>query len=196
MADMAAAVPVSQKESVILSFITPWILGFGCKTPEEAKKYIKFGKTLNPGYYSRNKNYINNNGAESLYLRSMDILFNENNIDHDLTKIIGDNVYKPWDCLSIIYQVEINEKMGLVARPDGITENNECVVMVDNYLNYLGPNAEEEIRIKLLATMAVWKAKKGVYFIKKMNKKISIDFDNTKWEDIFCKIKLWAELAF
>lgn len=182
----------TERDSVISSFITPWILGFGRRTPEEAKKYIKFGKTLNPKYYPCNKNYINNNGAESLYLRTMDILFNENNIDYDLTEIIGDNVYKPWDCLSGIYQVEINEKMGLVARPDGITENNECVVMVDNYFNYLGPNAEEEIRIKLLATMAVWKAKKGVYIIKKMNKIISIDFDNTKWEDILCKIKLWA----
>ena len=48
--------------------------------------------------------------------------------------IIGENVYKPWDCLSGIYQIEINEGMGLVARPNGITQNNECVVMVDNYL--------------------------------------------------------------
>ena len=27
-----------------------------------------------------------------------------------------------------------------------------------------------------------------------MKKNIYIDFDNSKWEDILCKIKLWAEL--
>ena len=186
-----------QKQSVISSFIVPWILGFGCKTPEEAKKYIKYGETLNPGYYPCNKEHINDNGAESLYLRFMDRLFNENNIDYDLTQIIGDNVYKPWDCLSGIYQVEINEKMGLVARPNGITKNNECVVMVDDYLTkFFRTNTEEELRIKLLATMVVWKAKKGVYIIKKMNKHIYIEFDNSKWEEILCKIKLWSETAF
>ena len=186
----------TERECVISSFITPWILGFGSKTPEEAKKYIKFGETLNPGYYTGNKKAINDNSAESVYLLFMDILFNEKNIDYDLTQIIGDNVYKPWDCLSGIYQVEINEKMGLVARPNGITKNNECVVMVDNYQTKFYRDTEKEIEIKLLSTMAVWKAKKGVYIIKNMDKKISIDFDNTKWEDILCKIKLWAKSAF
>jgi hypothetical protein len=73
--------------------------------------------------------------------------------------------------------------MGLLARPDGITQNNECVVMVDDYLTkFFRTNNEEELKIKLLATMAVWRANKGVYFIKKMNKKISIEFDDTNWE--------------
>ena len=103
----------TQRYSVISSFIVPWILGFGCKTSKEAKKYIKYGETLNPGYYPYNKEDINTNGEESVYLRFMECLFNENNIDYELTQIIGDNVYKPWDCLSGIYQVEINERMGL-----------------------------------------------------------------------------------
>ena len=79
----------------------------------------------------------------------------------------------------------------------GITKNNECVVMVDDYLTkFYRDNTEEELEIKLLSTMAVWKAKKGVYIIKKMNKIIRLDFDNTKCEDILCKIKLWAKSAF
>jgi hypothetical protein len=44
--------------------------------------------------------------------------------------------------------------------------------------------------------MAVWKAKKGVYIITKMKKNINIEFDNSKWEEILCKIKLWGESAF
>ena len=101
-------------------------------------------------------------------------LFDENNIDNELTQIIGDSVYKPWDCLSGIYQLEINERMGLVARPNGITKNNECVVMVDDYLTKFYRNTEEELKIKLLSTMAVWKAPKGVYIITKMKTNIHI----------------------
>ena len=185
----------TQRQTVISSFIVPWILGVGCKTPEEAKKYIKYGETLNPLYYAFNRETINKSSTESVYLRFMKQLFNENNIDYKLTEIIGDNVYKPWDCLSGIYQHEINERMGLVARPNGITINNECVVMVDNYLTKFYRNTEEELKIKLLSTMAVWKAKKGVFIITKMNKNIYIDFDNSKWEEILCKIKLWSEAA-
>ena len=31
---------LTQIYSVISSFIIPWILGFGCKTPKEAKTYL------------------------------------------------------------------------------------------------------------------------------------------------------------
>jgi len=123
-----------QRNSVISSFIVPWILGLGCKTPEQAKNYIKYGETLNPEYYTYNKEEINKNGEESIYSQFMERLFNDNNIDYELTQIIGENVYKPWDCLSGIYQIEINEKIGLVARPNGITKNNDCVIIVDDYL--------------------------------------------------------------
>jgi hypothetical protein len=65
--------------------------------------------------------------------------------------------------------------------------------MVDDYLTkFYRSNSEEELQIKLLATMAVWRAKKGIYIIKKMKKNIIIEFDNSKWENILNNIKLWA----
>jgi hypothetical protein len=183
-----------KRYSVILSFYIPWILGIGRKTPEEAKKYIKYGETLNPYYFPVLQEKIKEDGKESVYKQYMQRLFNTNNIDDKLTKIIGEKVYKPWDCLSSIYQIEINEKMALLARPSGVTKNNECIIMVDTFNDNYTSNTEEELKIKLLSTMAVWKTKKGVYIIEKMNdKKISINFDNAKWEDILCKIKLWSE---
>ncbi len=181
----------TQRQCVISSFIVPWILGLGHKTPEQAKSYVKYGKTLEPSYYACGQRCIN--AGIDIYSIFMERLFNDKNIDYELTQIIGDNVYKPWDCLSGIYQIEINEIMGLVARPNGVTKNNECVVMVDNYNTKLNSNREEEINIKLLSTMSVWKAKKGIYIITKMKKNIYITFDNTKWEDILCKIRLWSE---
>ena len=73
-------------------------------------------------------------------------------------------MYKSWDCLSGIYQVEINEKMGGVARPSGITKNNECAVMVDNFLTHsiFRDDSNEEIEIKLLTTMLLFLKKCSV----------------------------------
>lgn len=183
-----------KRSSVISSFIVPWICGLGCKTPEDAKKYIKYGKTLNPDYYELNQEDIIVNGEDHAYHKFMEKLFNENNIDYVLTQIVGDNVYKPWDCLSGIYQIEINERMGLVALPNGVTKNNDCIVVVDDYLTkFYRDDQEEEVKIKLLSTMSVWKAKRGIYIITKMKRNICIEFDNSKWEEILRKIKLWAE---
>lgn len=182
-----------KKDSVISSFIVPWILGYGNKTPEQIEQKINFGETLDPDYYPINQEFIKSEGEESVYLQHMKVLFHETKIDYRLTQIIGENVYKPRDCYSGIYQIEINENMGLIAYAHGITKNNECVIMNDDYITKFWNTTEQEIKIKLLSTLAVWKAKKGVYIITKMNKNIYIDFDNSKWEEILFKIKLWSE---
>jgi len=166
-----------QKYSVISSFIIPWILGLGCKTPTEAKKYIKNGNNFNNSYDKEN----------------IVGLFDENNIEPDLTEIVGENVYEPWNFFSGIYKIKINEKLRLIARPNGVTKNNECVVMIDDYLVKFNSDIEEEIKIKLLSTMAVWKAKKGVYIIVRIQKIIKINFDNHKWKYILNEIKLWSK---
>jgi hypothetical protein len=83
--------------------------------------------------------------------------------------------------------------MGLVARPDGVTLNNEHIILVDDFTKFYSPEKEEEIKIKLLATMAVWKSKKGIYIISKIKKIINFEFDDMKWKDMLCKVKLWAE---
>jgi hypothetical protein len=121
------------------------------------------------------------------------LAFNDNNIDQKLSCIAGKNVYKPWDCLSGIYQIGIDEKMGLIARPNGVTENNECVIMIDDYLTKVNSNNQKEIRIKMMATMAVYKAKRGIYIINKTGDIIRFDFNDLEWEEILHKIKSWSQ---
>ncbi len=177
-----------QRPRVITVFIIPWILGLGCKTPEQAKNYVKHGKTLNPDYYPENQKKIKAYGMERVYMKFIKRLFNEQNIDHDLSKIVNDVVYKPWDCLSGIFQIEINETLGLVARPNGVTLNNECVIMVDNYFRFYTSEIKEELELKLLVTMAVWKSKKGIYILSKMKEVIHLEFDDIKWEGVYVKL--------
>ena len=124
----------------------------------------------------------------------MEMLFNENNVDQHLTELVGEKVYKPWDCLSGIYQIEINPTMGLVARPQGVTMNNSTLVMVDTYIKYMNATTEKELKIKLLATMAVWRAKHGIVIIQNMmNHIIRLDFNEVEWNILLEKIKVWAD---
>jgi hypothetical protein len=109
----------TKNDVVISSFIVPWILGIGCRNKFQAKTYIKCGETLRTSYYPENKKEINEKGEEHTYSRFMDILFNEKRIDDELSLVVGEPVYKPWDCLSGIYKIDITEQMGLVARQIG-----------------------------------------------------------------------------
>jgi len=182
-----------QKPSVISTFIVPYILGHGSKSPDEAKSYIKNGQTLNPSYYSHNNNVIDTNGSDYVYNQIMNTLFDSNKIDLELSEIIGSDVYKPWDCLSGIFQIEINQNMGLIARPAGVTLNNKHVIMIDDYYDFYNRTIEKRLKSMLLATMAVWKAERETIIMKKINKIISIEFNQNEWNNILNKIKLWAE---
>lgn len=181
-----------KRNCVISTFITPWILGKGIKTPEEAKTYIKRGQTLNPLYYESNQYMIETHGKNEVYNHFMELLFSENNKSDELSTMIGEDIFKPWDCLSGIYQIEINEKMGLVGRPDGISKDHRKIVMVDNYLKVLTNNKIEEINIKLMSTMAVWRTKKGYYYLRNLNRMIELDFDENNWNIILNRIKEWS----
>lgn len=122
----------------------------------------------------------------------MERLFDDANTDEELTSIIGETVYKPWDCLSGIYQIEINGSLGLVARPDGVTKNN-CIIIKDTFMNRYNDVIEHEIRLKLMTTMAVWKAAKGVYVLENLGKVIFVEFSEEEWKQIYDAIKEWAK---
>lgn len=83
--------------------------------------------------------------------------------------------------------------MKLVARPNGVTLNNKCIIMVEDYIFRYNSKKEEELKIILLLTMAVWKAKKGIYHIRELKINIIIDFDDFQWQNILREIRLWAE---
>ena len=173
----------TQKLAVISPALVACIVGSGCRTPEQAKRYVRYDETLNPLCYPRNQEYVNVRGD----------ICNEFDIDDELTQLIGENVYTPQNFL---YQIDINERLVLVSIPSGVTENNECIVMVDEYIDkFYRRNIEEEVKVRLLATMAVWKAARGVFIVKKMNKQFYMEFDDSKWEDILHKIQIWSKTA-
>lgn len=181
-----------KKDYVITNFIVPWILNIGSKTPEQAIQYIKYGKTLAPHYYPINKTAITVHGNDIVYLNHMKQLFRKDNINIELSKKVGETVYVPRDCASGLFQIEINDKMGLIARPHGVTLNNNTIIIVDDYMSE--NNLDTKVmKTMLLTVMAVWKAPKGKYYIKKLDKIYSMKFRESKWLNIFQEIKRWTQ---
>ena len=185
-----------EHEYTISTFIVPWIMGKGCKNSEQAKTYLKNKndkELLNPNYYQRGNNLIDANDEKSVFLNCMKCLFNDDKLDTNLSELIGEKVYKPWDCLSGYYKIEINNKLGLIAYINGITKNN-TIIMVDDYINNkkMKESTKEEKEILLICTMAVWEADKCIYFYKKLNETICLNFDQNKWFNILVNIKQWA----
>jgi hypothetical protein len=93
-------------------------------------------------------------------------LYDDSNIDYELSQIVGDIVYKCWDYL---FQYIVSDSVRLVARPNGVTGDGSTVVMV---------GADEDT---LMATMGVCKAQKGVSI---GNEVLTLEFDEFKWEEI------------
>ena len=48
----------------------------------------------------------------------------------------------------------------------------------------------KEFRMKTMAAMAIWGAKKGIYIFANINDhKITVDFDNNEWESILTRLQ-------
>jgi hypothetical protein len=56
-------------------------MGFGCKTPEQAKLHVKRGETLNLSYYPENQKDVKEFSLKSVFTKSMKRLFDEQNVD-------------------------------------------------------------------------------------------------------------------
>jgi hypothetical protein len=175
-------------DKVISSFIVPWIMNVGARNSEQAKDYIKTGKTLNPGYFEDVLKHIAQVGAEQARVDSL----SGDPINEKLTELIGETVYAPWDAKSGYCMVKINETMGLMAHIQGYTENAESIVMVDNYLTSIN-NKNSEIVSKCTASMAVWKAKKCYYYLEKIDKLLVYNFDEKYWTKLHTCVVEWAK---
>lgn len=181
----------TKRDRVITTFVVPTALGYTTKKPIEAIKFVKTGKNLNAQYYPKNAEKMTEIGTDAIYKEYMDKLYSDDNLDAKLTACVGENIYKPWDCLSGIFQSEITPTLGLIARPSGVSRDNIKLIMTDDFYNDFTPENEKQIESKLIATMAVWNAKQGIYILKSGAQK-QIDFNYSDWQEILTKLQKWA----
>tara|TARA_X000000950_G_C13760900_1_gene596767 strand:- start:310 stop:990 length:681 start_codon:yes stop_codon:yes gene_type:complete len=187
-------------------------------TTHAINNYLIRGERLDPNYYKNLEELIKEYGEEiAIEMHKQDIwnkkLGNNESItiveediynprhcmsgirklgNNEINSIVGQDIYEPGDCMSGIFKIMVTDDIGLVARVNGITRDGETVVILDEYWDRpkLPYGVEDEIKIKMLGTMAVWKAKKCIYILSKMNNQtITLDFDSEKWQDILTKLQ-------
>ena len=149
-------------------------------------------------YYAEKDTRTSEVGHDRVFQEYMDNeVFIEENITNDYSEFVDEPVYNPTGSrVSCVNKIEINEKIGLIAGCAGITQHSETVIIYDEYwgktkpITKLPPYIINDIRIKMLGTMAVWKARKCIYILSKMgNKTITLDFDSDRWESILSRLK-------
>ena len=173
-----------QYDEFITTYCVPWIMGKGDRTPAEAKAYIKRGQVLDQKYYASIPARIDAHGMTKMIKDELATLFREYDVEY--SRLIGKDVFQPSEHMFGIFNIMINEKLGLIARISGITLDGEYVV-VDNR-NYYRSDAEAEIVLQ--ASMAVCGAKKGTYLSR--CRRYDSAFNKESWENILAKIREWA----
>jgi hypothetical protein len=159
--------------TVITSFVGPWVCGIGARTPQQAVGYIKTGKTLNSTYYPSMEGMTEDEIVASFDER----LFAQERTDDNMSELVGETVYRPWDCLSARHQITIDDTMGIVARPNGVTKNYKTVVFRNTY--HTEPNfsryrqsAEQYMEAVSQLTMAIWRADRACYILEAVGDKV------------------------
>ena len=184
------------KNLVIYPYMVPWIHNIGSKNEKEAKVYI--GKTSKETW----DNFIDilfiiqtNKKTPRSYKKYIEDteIFQESKIDEKLSEIIGENVYKPYKFYSEFNQFDINENMGIISKVDGVTKNNETIILINNYYRKMYNDTYDVLELQMLTAMAVWKAKKGIVYLPKLKNHIEFEFNQDKWDNIVLKIKSWAD---
>lgn len=156
----------------------PIMVGKSIHDPNYAKKYLKPALNRNMIFHV----------FDQLMIESGD------SYSELLTGFFGEPIFRPLKGMADIFQIELSEELSLFCRIDGFSLDRECVYLVDEYYTFLLPNVETKQCIILMAAMALWRAKRGVFLFRKCNNKvIEMEFDEKVWEDsILYEAKAWA----
>ena len=164
---------------------------------EVCMKFPPLGGEERDNYYAEKDARTSEVGHDRVFQEYKDNeVFIEENITNRYSEFVDEPVYKPSGFPSSVNKIEINEEIGLIANIAGITQHSETVIIYDDYwgskrpMKKLPNYIEKDIKIKMLGTMAVWKANKCIYILSKMNNKtITLDFDSEKWQHILSKLQ-------
>lgn len=190
-----------QRSKTISAYHVPRILGF--IRQYDLDKFVKRGETLDPEYFP----YIHSKPADEIINEQMEVLFDPAGKHHVLSDMIGETVYTPDDCMSGIFQIELNPDMGLNCRLDGVIKDDgepgfpKSIVLVDDFRYRNTSNKQTILWLRALAAMAIyhvdlcywvtftpshWKSTNWEAEVHKF------DFDENEWSSVFEELKEWS----
>ena len=128
------------------------------------------------------------------------------NIMYVLSDMIGEGVYATEDCMSGIFQLELNPDMGLNCRIDGVAKDEsepgrpKSIVMVDQFKYRFSQDKRKILWYRALAAMAIYRVKvcywvAGVPTSRDPNweaEVIKFEFDENEWSKVYEELKEWS----
>jgi hypothetical protein len=110
----------------------------------------------------------------------------------NLTRLIGRDVYPVSFVSGNGVSLELTPSMCLIAPIDGITLDATILMVDDYYKLKVFEDTQVQSEAKLLASMAVWKAKRGIYYLKNLNRSFTLEFDEVRWAAMKQKFIEWS----
>ena len=144
--------------------------------------------------------------ADEIINEQMEYLFDPAGKHHVLSDMIGETVYATEDCLSGIFQLELNPDMGLNCRIDGVTKDQsepgrpKSIVMVDQFKYRFSQDKRKILWYRALAAMAVYHVKVCYWVVATPfctqydweSEVIKFEFDENEWLKVYEKLKEWS----
>lgn len=156
-------------KKLIDAFIVPWILGIN-GSPEDINQQH---------FINDDSNIRKKNDPSEIY--------SPENLNQELSELLEEDVYTPKATYDEIYNVQINDSLGIYVLPRGVTEHS--IILKERFPNKKYFDHTEVIFI-LLTSMAIWKKRKGFFFYG--DQKIELDFDEDYWNFILEQLRDWA----
>jgi len=75
-----------------------------------------------------------------------------------------------------IERMNVSPRLTLTAKIDGMS-HDRTIVIRDDYVKKIWPDTQEQTEAKLLATLIIWGADRGVYYFERLDKKIELEMN-------------------
>jgi len=109
-----------------------------------------------------------------------------------LSKVVGCDVFPLQSPAAPLFKEEITPEFALIGGVDGLTRDGG-VVKCDSYISRIWPTTRDQCEAVLLAYMAVYKCKWGVYYLPRANGMIyRLDFDESRWSVMRDRLRDWV----
>jgi hypothetical protein len=112
---------------------------------------------------------------------NLDLIMERSVPDPFMSNLLGETIIMFEDSYS--QKLNVSPKLTLIAKIDGMSRGGSDITIVirDRYVKKLYPETQEQTEAKLLATLAVWGAGRGVYYFENLDEKIELNIEDD-WE--------------
>ena len=181
---------------VLAAHHVPMALGIGYKVynPISALHYIKSDDGVISHQY-RHIHTINDilddMGEDDVERRFLDDLGGRPRIA-SLSAVVGCDVFPVETPAAPLFKEEITPEFALIGGIDGLTKDGG-LVKCDSFPSRIWPTTREQCETILLAYMAVYKCKWGVYYLPRANNTAyRLEFNEARWNAIRERLRKWV----